>query len=209
MLKWKFQLKVSFKKLVEAEKTTHLLQFTEPFLTFPFPISCLNTALDDDLHLWKIIKQRMYRNNRPFYVNMLCRQSFFAAPVKVRYRVHTQSLDGFKPARVWQASPIKNVQNKILGSVQVIVISDDQREKFLKRLFIRGLEHKVSWQKDLKLAWWKKSWKGRRWGEEEILHSMTSCFYPRLSVFLGKGIAKWHPVPPPLPQQIASQSPLC
>ena len=142
MLKWKFQLKVSFEKLVEAEKTTHLLQFTEPFLTFPFPISCLNTALDDDLHLWKIIKQRMYRNNRPFYVNMLCRQSFFAAPVKVRYRVRTQYLDGFKPARVWQASPIKNVQNKILGSVQVLVISDDEREKFLKRLFIRRLEHR-------------------------------------------------------------------
>ena len=142
MLKWKFQLKVSFEKLVEAEKTTHLLQFTEPFLTFPFPISCLNTALDDDLHLWKIIKQRMYRNNRPFYVNMLCRQSFFAAPVKVRYRVRTQYLDGFKPARVWQASPIKNVQDKILGSVQVLVISDDEREKFLKRLFIRGLEHR-------------------------------------------------------------------
>ena len=60
----------------------------------------------------------------------------------MRYRVRTQYLDGFKPARVWQASPIKNVQNKILGSVQVLVISDDEREKFLKRLFIRRLEHR-------------------------------------------------------------------
>ena len=80
-----------------------------------------------------------------------------------------------------------------------------RERNFWKGFSSEDLSTEVSWQKDLKLAWWKKSWKGRGWGEEEILHSMTSCFYHRLSVFLGKGIAKWHPVPPPLPQQIASQ----
>ena len=119
-------------------------------------------------------------------------------------------MDGFKPARVWQASPTKNVQNKILGSIQVLVISDDEREKFLKRLFIRGLKHRSQLTEISETSMMKKK-VGKVVGEERrrfyiICHIV---FYYRLSVFLAKGIAKWHPVPPPLPQQFASQSPLC